>query len=156
MKNLHNFRRKKPAAPRRLVQIVKKPKPPLRGNVINLSIRRERRPRRSDRRRRQFGTTFWYGAYAPHQPERRGRRSLRLSLRHCHLWGMWTGAARSEGAVCDASRRTPLPFGLYLRRPPQGTHCMRALWILSCLGTHGMRALRIGYPNKKPHTYVCG
>ena len=58
--------------------------PPIESNVINLSIRRERRPRRSDRRRRQFGTTFWYGDYAPHQPERRGRRSLRLSLRHCH------------------------------------------------------------------------
>ena len=33
---------------------------------------------------------------------------------------------------------------------------MRALCIRSCPGTHGMRALRIRYPNKKPHTYVCG
>ena len=33
---------------------------------------------------------------------------------------------------------------------------MRALCILSRLGTHGMRALRIRYLNKKPHTFMCG
>ena len=49
---------------------------------------------------------------------------------------------RWEGAVCEASSRAHLPFGLYVRRPPQGAHIMRAL--------------RIRYPIKKPHTYVCG
>ena len=43
--------------------------------------RRERRPRRSYRRRRRFGTVFGRGAGAPHPTERRGRRSLRAKNR---------------------------------------------------------------------------
>ena len=44
--------------------------------------RRERRPRRSDRRKPEVRYVCGHGAYAPHPTERRGGRSLRW----CIFW----------------------------------------------------------------------
>jgi len=64
--------------------------------------RRERRPRRSYRRRRQFGICCGHDAGASHRSERRGRRSLRLNCKE---------SARRAGSLHTVTNVNSLPDG---------------------------------------------
>ena len=70
---------------------------------IEGTFRRERRPRRSHRRRRQFATHCGHDARASHPPERRGRRSLRVGFRYC-LYGLKTSEFLRSQTIAFSSK----------------------------------------------------